>query len=151
MCEQERERFYWDGQEYLLYGEPALIRHPRIVLSGEQPIGHTGCYRGYIGTWLLQDGNLFLASIEGPLKVLGYEPLFASWVTHSFLVNKSKRLIRSEWDERVRIEIVSGVLQSVTPEPEPVIQTAIPGFVANLTIAQIIAATLRENDLDAAP
>jgi len=119
MCEQERERFYWDGQEYVFYGEPALIRHPRIGASGEDSIGHTGCYRGYIGTWLLQDGNLFLASLEGHIRVRGYEPLFADWVTGSFLIEKSKRPAIRRRGEYVRVEIVSGVLQSVRPEPEP--------------------------------
>lgn len=97
MCEQVRENFFWDGKEFILHGVPRLIHHPRIVPSGEGAIGHTGCYRGYIGTWLLQDGNLFLSSLEGHLKVQGYEPLFADWITGSFLVEKSKRPAVRKW------------------------------------------------------
>lgn len=122
MCQQEREKLYWDGQEVRFYGEPEIIRHPRISRSGSNAIRSTGCYRGYIGTWILQKNNLFLANIEGGYKVIGEDPIFADWITGIFHICEGYYGRRQK--SGYLLEIENGVLKSktyqVTPKPSSV-------------------------------
>jgi tetratricopeptide (TPR) repeat protein len=105
---------------------PALpIGNARIVASdpGESaPDEHgflffsTACWRRYIGTWEIKDGQLYLAGIRGIYKLLGQEPLFADWFTGVLRVPRGKILhyvhgdFLSVYEEEVRVNIENGVV-----------------------------------------
>ena len=59
-----------------------VVRRPRNLRESMELCSVcTGCYRGYVGTWEIKDGRLYLVEIEGKYQLLGSEPLFADWFT----------------------------------------------------------------------
>lgn len=68
---------------------PLPASHPRVVwLSPEESlsrkdlppaIGSTACWRGYIGSWEVRDGRLYLTRVQGCYEILGDEPVPADW------------------------------------------------------------------------
>jgi len=60
--------------------------HPRIVTDptpdpdGRLGTRSTACWRGYIGTWQVEDDRLYLAALEGRYRLVGPR-LFAEWFT----------------------------------------------------------------------
>jgi len=54
-------------------GEEVLCSELDLIL------GSTACWRRYVGTWEVRDGQLFLTSIEGRFKLVGKEPVLADW------------------------------------------------------------------------
>ncbi|MCK7576701.1 MAG: hypothetical protein MZV65_12940 [Chromatiales bacterium] len=59
---------------------------PRYIRS-------TACWRGYIGTWEVKNGKLYLNEIVGLYKKLNPEPLFAEWFTGVLRIPKGERLL----------------------------------------------------------
>ena len=63
--------------------------HPRIIeltdkqiwAKGEPRRVSSNCWRGYIGSWEIKDGKLYLLNLERDYELEGDEPLFADWVT----------------------------------------------------------------------
>ena len=56
MTAQCRERLIYNGEEYYLATEPLapyLVSH-KIRFTAP----HTACWRGYIGSWLIEDNKL---------------------------------------------------------------------------------------------
>jgi hypothetical protein len=41
----------------------------------------SSCWKGYVGSWEIKDGRMFLIKLEHDLKLEGMEPLFAEWVS----------------------------------------------------------------------
>jgi hypothetical protein len=80
MTAQAHERLILEGKETSMAFCPPLPDHPRVIPT-ENRILSTGCWRGYIGTWELKDGKLYLVSIKGGYRLDGDAPLFADWVT----------------------------------------------------------------------
>jgi hypothetical protein len=77
-------------------------------------LGSTACWRGYVGTWEVRDGQLFQTSIEGRFKLLGKEPLLADWFTGILRVPRGERLayvhmgFGSVYEEELHIHIGRG-------------------------------------------
>jgi hypothetical protein len=65
-------------------------------------LASTACYRRYLGTWEVRDGQLFLISIEGSFKLLGSQPLLADWFTGLLRVPRGPIV-----DENVRTDFGS--------------------------------------------
>ena len=63
--------------------------HPRIIeltdkqiwAKGEARRVSSNCWRGYLGSWEIKDGRLYLLKLERDYELDGDEPLFADWVT----------------------------------------------------------------------
>lgn len=66
MTAQCRERLIYNGEEYYLATEPLapyLVSH-KIRFTAP----HTACWRGYIGSWLIEDNKLYLVDLEANIS-----------------------------------------------------------------------------------
>jgi hypothetical protein len=52
----------------------------------------SACWRGYIGTWRLENTKLYLVGLEGRYRLNVAEPLFADWCTDVLRLQRGKRL-----------------------------------------------------------
>lgn len=67
---------------------PLPVGHPRVVALTREEMQQaefppvvlsTACWRGYVGTWELRDGALYLSGVAGRYRVVGAEPILADW------------------------------------------------------------------------
>ena len=91
MTAQVHERLIIDGQEFTMaYCPPLPLDSGDIVevtddatttkeLGSQRIVFSTACWRGYIGTWEIKDGQLYLNEIVGRYRGSGNEPLPAKW------------------------------------------------------------------------
>ena len=91
MTRQIAEKLTYNGQKYEMHTKPLspyLYEHP-IELFGRTHIESTGCWRGYVGHWVIEDGRLYLVELDDfdvfrPGHILGdlfpgQEKVFAEW------------------------------------------------------------------------
>lgn len=97
MTAQMMDTLFFNGEKFLLAGDaPLPEQHPRL-LRGDEVISSTGCWRGYLALWEIEDNRLFLKSIRGCWRLVGKEPLFADWM------NGEWRLVSGECVEYVHM------------------------------------------------
>lgn len=103
MTAQALERLIFEGSEHSMCSLPL---GDFFRLGGKRPDfrwPHTGCRRGYIGTWEVIDGRLYLIQLQGWLKsgedasletvFPGYGgQVFAHWFTDTIRLPQGKRL-----------------------------------------------------------
>lgn len=88
MTDQTPEIIFIDGNEYSLNNEPTIPNsHPSIEILPSEGIS-TDCWRGYIGSWLVKDKQLYLAQITGCYRLRGTKPIRASWYTGILEINE---------------------------------------------------------------
>lgn len=103
MTAQADEILIFDGKETLISSWPPLPRqHPGIIQRKEEIdqniqnlapiIGSTACWRGYIGTWKIQDEQLYLINLVGCYEMVDTHPIFADWVSGLIRVPQGKLL-----------------------------------------------------------
>ena len=127
MTAQMHERLIFNGEDTSMACCPDLpYKHPRIVRTDpaeqardgdlKSDIFSTCCYRGYVGTWEVEDGRFFLVGIRGIYKLVGNEPLFADWFTGVLRIPRGEGLkyvhgdFLSVYEEEVRVRIERGVV-----------------------------------------
>lgn len=127
MTAQCPERIILDGRPRAFYGTPLyrLLASRRLSLENCDVGWSTGCYRGYLGTWEVIDGRLYLVHLntmwprEGPLpedlrsRLLRAMPardfpVFAAWFHGRVRIELGRRLVYSHhgfshWFERERV------------------------------------------------
>ena len=93
MTAQVHENLIYEGEEMTMMSCPPLPeRHPRVIANGfpgevvEKEgvpgiVFSTACWRGYLGTWAITDGRLYLVKLQGRVEMVGDEPIFAVWVS----------------------------------------------------------------------
>jgi hypothetical protein len=142
MTAQFRENLILDGEPIsMAFCPPLPPHHPRVVELTDEGIdalrkrtwensksagqevlcseldlilGSTACWRRYVGTWEVRDGQLFLTSIEGRFKLLGNEPLLADWFTGVLRVARGEMLayvhmgFGSVYEEELHIHVERG-------------------------------------------
>lgn len=67
MTAQSPEIIYIDGKEERMAAEPLapyLISNPQFQFK----YSNTACWRGYYGTWVLEDERLYLVELEGNIE-----------------------------------------------------------------------------------
>lgn len=103
MTAQMPERLIFEGHEHSMCSEPL---GDFFGLGGSRPefrAPHTACWRGYVGTWEIIDGRLYLTELKGWLKsgdeatletvFPGYgERVFAHWFTDTVRLPQGKQL-----------------------------------------------------------
>ena len=110
--------------------EPYLKEHNvrlHEVAPPKKFIMSSGCWRGYIGTWQIKDGFLWLVSVENldqtqvPLsKVFTNQapPIKATWYSGTLQVTQGKMLryvhaeFQSKFERELYIKIVDGKVKS---------------------------------------
>ena len=111
MTAQASERFLEGGEAYPLLMEPLrpLLEQRSLDIRSFCQLSATHCYRGYVASWLVQEGKLFLHEIEviallgrapvpDELKSMLFEitasqafPIFASWFNGNLRIGLGKR------------------------------------------------------------
>lgn len=95
MTAQIREKLIIEEKESsMAFCPPIPDKHPMIKVLSTEEISEgikeerissfvlsTGCWRGYIGSWKLKGGKLYLVDVRGRYYYDGDEPIFANWVT----------------------------------------------------------------------
>ena len=95
MTAQVSEKLIYKGQELTLCAEP-LFTYLETIRSDLKFVAHSSAnWRGYVGTWCIEDGRLYLAKLNGTVREgdaersidLGYlfpdypDGVFAHWFT----------------------------------------------------------------------
>ena len=120
MTHQLHENIVYEGRDLSMTSCPRVPRdHPRILelsdkdlfARGQPRIVSSNCWRGYLGSWEIKDGRLYLIKLERDLKLDGTESLFADWVSEELhiIVEPAFEGFRSglhgsETIEKIRIE-----------------------------------------------
>jgi len=80
----------------------------------------TACWRGYIGTWVLDDGKLFLKKLEGKYRLNDPGLLFAHWFSGTLIVPDGELLkhihmgYASIYEHELHITIHEGIVTDTT-------------------------------------
>ncbi len=72
----------FEGKDLSMFSFPHIPEgHPRIIKVPDEEITvvSSSCLRGYIGSWKIENGKLFLTKLDGGLRLEGNKPLFAEW------------------------------------------------------------------------
>ena len=105
MTAQSREIIYIDGKEERMAAEPLgfyLNNNPQFKFK----FSNTACWRGYYGTWALENDRLYLIELEGnivgpddswnPVDLQyifpGQEKVFANWFSDIIKIEKGDLL-----------------------------------------------------------
>jgi len=96
MTHQIHENIIYEGKDLSMMSFPKVpLDHPRIIeLTDEEIFASnkkgrmvsSSCWRGYIGSWEIKAGRLFLIKLDRDLKLDGSEPLFADWVSEELKI-----------------------------------------------------------------
>ena len=87
---QLHENMIYEGRELSMFSFPGFPEdHPRVIeltdkqiwAKGEPRRVSSNCWRGYIGSWEIKEGKLYLLKLDRDYELEGDEPLFADWVT----------------------------------------------------------------------
>ena len=81
MTEQAADVLIYNGETTWVDRPPPLPgSHPRIWASHDGQLS-TACWRGYIATWEIKDGRLYLVELSDryTYRLEGEEPIFAEW------------------------------------------------------------------------
>ena len=60
-------------------------------------ISSTACYRNYIGTWEVRDGQFFLKEVFGHYKIDGPDPLPATWFSGCLVLPQGNIIEGDPW------------------------------------------------------
>ena len=98
MTAQVDEILIFDGNKTSITFHPPLPdSHPGIIKVNNQDIRNnnsvissTACWRGYIGTWEIQNDRLYLIDIVGCYQMTDNNPIFADWVSGLMRVPQGK-------------------------------------------------------------
>ena len=89
MTHQLHENIIYEGRDLSMTTCPKVpLDHPRVTeltdkelfAAGQPRVVSSSCWRGYLGSWEIREGRLYLVKLERDLKLEGTESLFADWV-----------------------------------------------------------------------
>lgn len=101
------------GHPRILFAEPTEMFRPKAGVPSV--VFSTACWRGYIGTWELKDGRLYLSDLQGRCEMIGDEPIPADWVSGWISVPRGELLeyvhmgFESVYEEELRVRFEDGV------------------------------------------
>jgi hypothetical protein len=124
---QIHEMLILDGEAASMMTCPPLpVGHPRIHVAGPPGslaakegtpsfVFSTACWRGYVGTWEVRDGRLYLVKLQGRCEMSGEGPIPADWVSGWVRVPRGGLLeyvhmgFESVYEEELQIRFEGGV------------------------------------------
>ena len=89
MTHQLHENIIYEGRDLSMTTCPKVpLDDPRVIeltdkelfAKGQPRVVSSSCWRGYLGSWEIKEGRLYLMKLERDLKLDGKEPVFADWV-----------------------------------------------------------------------
>jgi hypothetical protein len=127
MTAQIHEVLFIDGAQMpMAFCPPLPTMHPRILADDPETVARrspetrilfsTACWRGYRGTWKIEDDRLFLVKLEGRYRLDGSEPLVADWFTGVLRVPRGDQLsyvhmgFGTVFEMEIHIKIENGVV-----------------------------------------
>src|SRR5262249_26489102 len=125
MTAQFHEEVIYEGQELTMASCPDLpVDHPRVSQLKDDQLDikenivffSTACWRGYIGTWMVAQGRLYLVKLRGRYQLSGQEPLFADWFTGELRIPQGERLkyvhmgFESVYEKDLFLDVKEGVV-----------------------------------------
>ncbi|MBT7788626.1 MAG: hypothetical protein HN757_07080 [Calditrichaeota bacterium] len=124
MTYQLHENIIYDGKDLSMTTCPKVpLDHPRVIeltdeelfASGRPRVISSNCWRGYLGSWEIKNGRLYLIKLDRNLKLKGDEPLFADWVSEelNIVVDYAFEGLRSgtgPGNKSKRVSIKNGLL-----------------------------------------
>ena len=140
MTAQVHEKIRYRGKRMRLASTPHFPSdHPRIkILTDEEfrvgyfdkTIGSTACWRGYIGSWSIRRGKLYLTKVEGRFCIEGKESIYADWFTGELHIPRGGILdyVHAGFDSVYEKEIILKVEQGVVINTETLIPTRKIGY-----------------------
>jgi len=103
MTAQFREILFYKGNTYHLATEP--LTQLLEIMGDEKPVlisPHTACWRGYVGTWHIEEDKLYLVDFKGYNKdheevgmdyiFPGHKRVFAGWYTGEIKISQGEML-----------------------------------------------------------
>ncbi|MBD2155207.1 hypothetical protein [Leptolyngbya sp. FACHB-16] len=125
MTAQVDEILIFNGNKTLIAFHPPLpSSHPGIMKVedskiADSVIGSTACWRGYIGTWEIQNDRLYLVSIVGCYQMVNDAPIFAHWVSGLICVPQGKlvycdRSGAKVYEQEIHLRIEQGKVMKST-------------------------------------
>ena len=120
MTAQAHETLIFEGRKTsMAFCPPLPQRHPRIIELTSEEIedgitSSTACWRGYIGTWEIKDGQFYLVNLIGRYKLIGKEPIPADWFSGVIRIPKGKVLhyvhmgFGSVYEQEIHVKIEKG-------------------------------------------
>jgi hypothetical protein len=137
MTAQVHEKIRYQGKRMRLASCPHFPEdHPRINEASEEDIMKlamddkteiifsTACWRGYIGSWSIRRGQLYLTKLEGRICLDGKDAILADWFTGELHIPQGKILdyihmgFDSVYEEEFILTLEQGVVvntETVTP------------------------------------
>ena len=128
MTVQFRDGLTINGERTSLWFSPLDKEHPRIVLRTKEEMDKiladieaegylpmftgTCCWNGYLASWVVKDGQLYLNDIIGKYRLADGPPLFAEWFTGEIKVSRN-----GEVDHLITFN--QGNMMSFTPIERP--------------------------------
>ena len=85
-----------------------------VLQKNERIIFSTACWRRYLGTWEIRDGQLFLNELKGRYRIRDGKPLQADWFTGVLRIPKGKLLhlvnmgFASVYERELHIKVENG-------------------------------------------
>lgn len=122
MTAQVGETLILDGEKTsMAFCPPLPEQHPSIIelededVENDNPlIGSTACWRGYIGTWEIKNGQFYLTGITGRYKMTDKNPILADWFSGVIRVPKGELLhyvhmgFGSIYEQEIHLKIEKG-------------------------------------------
>ena len=109
MTYQIHEKLILNGEPAFMFNFPDIPRnHPRILHEFHleptldtakicMDIGSTACWRNYIGTWEVRDGQFFLKQVYGQYKIDGPDPVPATWFSGCLVLPQGNIIEGDPW------------------------------------------------------
>ena len=136
MTAQVSEKIIIDDEEYILLSEPLESYLKKRELKFDVP--HTACWRGYVGTWELQDKELYLIGFYG--KVKGEE------VDLNFLFPDTS-FVKADWFTGLLRIPIGDMIQYVHGDFDSVYSDE---MYIEMEHGKVVKTTLRHNEYDEA-
>jgi len=127
MTAQFHEKIILNGEHTSMASCPPLPEDaiPAFFLPAEEKarsglVHCTACWRGYISTWEIRAGRLYLVGLEGAFKLLEGQFLFADRVSGTLHVPEGEVLqyvhmgFQSVYEQEHLIQIENGLVTSMT-------------------------------------
>lgn len=123
MTAQVGEILIFDGEEMsMAFCPPLPDRHSSIIELEDKDIENdddsfirsTACWRGYIGTWEVKNGQFYLIGITGRYKMTDKNPILADWFSGVIQAPKGELLhsvymdFDSIYEQEIHLKIEKG-------------------------------------------
>lgn len=115
MTNQAHEILILEGTKTTTTSCPQLPKNePRIKQSPSTTL-NSSCWRGYVGTWEIKQGRLFLIGLSGNYRLLDGPSIFAQWFSGELVVPEGDFLHNFDAYEREQhITVINGIVVSAS-------------------------------------